>query len=78
MALVNLQPRIDRLHALQDEHGLEFLRLQRRSTAVLERWYTVSILGSGECWAEWDSRIAQAERKIRRAEVAKKREREER
>lgn len=74
IALMNLQPRIDRWMALQEEQGKQVAWLQQRSAALLERWYNVAILGSGECWAEWDSRITQAEQRIKRAEAARERE----
>lgn len=77
MALVNLRPRIDRFTTIQEQQGEEFLRLQRRTAALLERWYTVFVMGAGDCWAEWHTRITRAERTIRRAEVAKEREQKE-
>jgi hypothetical protein len=40
---------------------------------VLQRWYEVGLVGSGECWAEWEGRLEDVEREVRRREVIKER-----
>ncbi len=73
MELVRLQPRIDRLSAVQSEQERELAELRHRSAMVLERWYTVTVMGAGECWAEWDTRLGKVEQQVKRAEAAKAR-----
>ena len=74
MELINLQPRINQWRSLQKKQAKDVAELEQRSAALLERWYKISIMGGGECWAEWDSRITRMEQKIKRAESAKERE----
>ncbi|KAI9783305.1 MAG: hypothetical protein M1816_001437 [Peltula sp. TS41687] len=74
MALVRLKPRIDAFTATQERQGEEFLRLQRRTATLLERWYEVGVLAQGDCWAEWDERVRRVERVVRRVEVQRERE----
>ncbi|KAI9820056.1 MAG: hypothetical protein M1826_001046 [Phylliscum demangeonii] len=73
-ALIDLQPRIEQWRARQQKQAREVARLAQRSAAVLERWYEVAVVGGGECWAEWDGRVARVEQAVRRAENAKARE----
>ena len=48
-----------------------------RSARALQRWYEVGVVGSGECWAEWEGRLGDVEREVRRVEVLRgSRERE--
>ncbi len=72
--ILNELPRIQKLSAVQERQAHEVAQLRHRSALALERWYRLSIIGSGECWAEWDARIHQAEQKVRRVEMAKERE----
>lgn len=51
--------------------------LRVRTARVLQRWYEVGVVGSGECWAEWEGRLEGVEREVRRREVIRmKRENE--
>jgi len=38
---------------------------------VLQRWYELGVLSSGECWAEWDGRLMEVEKRVRRTENAR-------
>ena len=74
MTLVNLHPRIDRLGTVQEEQIQEINRLRYRSATAVKRWYQNVVLGSGECWADWDERVDEVERRIRRMERARRTE----
>ncbi|KAL2010259.1 hypothetical protein VTN00DRAFT_6066 [Thermoascus crustaceus] len=69
--LIELQPRLDRLAEVQEEQAKEVSELRTRSAKVLQRWYEVGLLGSGECWAEWEARLEDVDREVKREEVAR-------
>lgn len=76
-SLIALQPQMDRLAQKQAEQAAVVSELRVRTARVLQRWYEVGVVGSGECWAEWEGRVEGVEREIRRREVIKeKRENE--
>ncbi|KAJ5908132.1 hypothetical protein N7495_000814 [Penicillium taxi] len=76
-ALIELQPQMDRLAQVQANQAEIISELRVRTARVLQRWYEVGLLGSGECWAEWEGRLEDVEREVRRHEVLKeKRENE--
>ncbi|KAJ6002020.1 Nuclear distribution protein RO10 [Penicillium canescens] len=72
-ALIELQPQLDRLARTQAEQAATISELRVRSARVLQRWYDVGLVGSGECWAEWEGRLEDVEREVRRREVFKER-----
>ena len=74
VTLVNLYPRIDRLRAVQEEQIQEIDRLRYRSATAVKRWYQNVVLGSGECWADWDERVDEVERRVKRMERARRTE----
>ena len=77
--LISLGSRIGRLQQAQQRHEREVRELRARSARAIERWYELDVLGTGECWAEWESRLEQVEKQVRRQERAKQTdEREER
>ena len=59
---------------LQDSQSKEIADLRLRTASVLQRWYEVGVLGRGECWTEWDERMMEVEKKIRREEGSRTRE----
>jgi hypothetical protein len=68
---------MDRLAQKQTEQAAAVSELRVRTARVLQRWYEVGVVGSGECWAEWEGRVEGVEREIRRREVIReKRENE--
>ncbi|KAJ5785899.1 uncharacterized protein N7503_011111 [Penicillium pulvis] len=71
--LIDLQPRMDRVAQTQAEQAAEISELRVRTAKVLQRWYEVGLVGSGECWAEWEARLEGVERGVRRREVVKER-----
>lgn len=42
--------------------------LRIRSARVIQRWYEVGVLGESECWSEWEGRVVQVEKRVRRGE----------
>jgi len=43
--------------------------LRARSAAAIQRWYELGVLGESECWTEWEGRIVEVEKGVRRQEV---------
>ena len=52
--------------------------LRARSAKAVQRWYELGVLGQGECWAEWEGRMEECEKKVRRVVGDQKRDMEER
>ncbi len=53
---------------LQDEQAREMAALRTRSARVIQRWYELGVLGESECWAEWEGRVMEVEKRVRREE----------
>ena len=70
--LIDLQPRIAKVGALQAAQNADIAELRERSAAVIQRWYTMDILGAGDSWAELEGRVGQVEQKVRRVALAKR------
>lgn len=70
--LIDLQPRIAKVEALQAVQNSDIAELRARSAAVIQRWYTLDILQAGESWAELESRVEQVEQKVRRTALTKR------
>lgn len=64
---------MDQLAQRQEEQAKDISELRVRTARVLQRWYEVGLVGSGECWAEWEGRLEDVEREVRRREVIKER-----
>ena len=75
--LISLQPRINTIAQRQDEQTKAISELRIRTARVLQRWYEVGVIGGGECWAEWEGRLDDVEREVRRVEVGRERRRNE-
>lgn len=78
-SLIALHPRLSKLELLQDEQAREMADLRTRSARAIQRWYELGVLGESECWTEWEGRIADVEKSVRRVEgrMAKKNEENE-
>ncbi|KAL8726504.1 MAG: hypothetical protein Q9166_006667 [cf. Caloplaca sp. 2 TL-2023] len=76
-SLMSLRPRIAKLRLLQDTQAQELAALRAKSAKAIQRWYELGVLGQGECWAEWEGRMEDCEKKVRRMEVGRKRVMEE-
>lgn len=70
--LIDLQPRIAKIEALQMAQNADLSALRQRTAAVIQRWYTVDVLRTGESWAELEERVQQVEQKVRRATLIKR------
>ncbi|KAI4275589.1 MAG: hypothetical protein LQ337_003101 [Flavoplaca oasis] len=77
-SLISLQPRISKLQSLQKAQAKEMAALRARSAKAVQRWYELGVLGQGECWAEWEGRMEECEKKVRRAVGDRQRDMEER
>ncbi|KAI4117766.1 MAG: hypothetical protein LQ345_002074 [Seirophora villosa] len=76
-SLIALKPRLVRLARLQDAQAKEMMELRATSAKVVQRWYELGVLAQGECWAEWEGRMEQCEKSLRRLESGRRREMEE-
>ncbi|KAL8992814.1 MAG: hypothetical protein Q9169_006815 [Polycauliona sp. 2 TL-2023] len=76
-SLISLQPRIAKVQSLQEAQAKELATLRARSAKTIQRWYELGVLGQGECWAEWEGRMEECEKKVRRMEGERKRAMEE-
>ncbi|MCJ1433489.1 hypothetical protein MMC27_002851 [Xylographa pallens] len=72
--LIALHPRLAKIQLLQDSQSQEIINLRLRTASVLQRWYEVGILASGECWTEWDERLMEVEKTLRREEGSRARD----
>lgn len=72
-ALIELQPRLAKLLEIQQQQAMDISELRTRSARLLQRWYELGILGNSECWAEWESRLEDIEREVKRREVIRDR-----
>lgn len=72
-ALIELKPRLEKLAKIQEQQVKEVSELRIHSARLLQRWYELGMLGSAECWAEWQSRLEEVDREVKRAEVARDR-----
>jgi hypothetical protein len=66
--LIDLQPRIAKVEALQASQDADIRELRERSAAVVEAWYRRDIIGAGEGWADLEGRVGVVEQKVRRME----------
>ncbi|GAB1208021.1 hypothetical protein APSETT445_006758 [Aspergillus pseudonomiae] len=72
-SLIQLQPRLDQLAQVQEEQAKQISELRVRTARALQRWYEIALVGGGECWAEWEGRLEDVEREVKREEVVRER-----
>ncbi|KAE8354816.1 hypothetical protein BDV28DRAFT_130195 [Aspergillus coremiiformis] len=72
-SLIQLQPRLDQLARVQEEQAKQISELRVRTARALQRWYEIALVGGGECWAEWEGRLEDVEREVKREEVVRER-----
>ncbi|EEH32974.1 hypothetical protein PAAG_04027 [Paracoccidioides lutzii Pb01] len=68
-SLIELQPRLDRLAAVQEQQAAEIAELRARSALLAKRWVEVGVVGGSEVWGEWEGRVERVEKAVRRLEV---------
>jgi hypothetical protein len=67
--LVSQTPRFAATIATQEQQANEIAELRKKSALFVSRWYEIQVLGLGRCWAEWEGKLKDAERAVRRAEI---------
>lgn len=58
-----------KLDSLQESQAKEMAELRSRSASVIQRWYELGVLGGGQCWTEWEGRVADVEKVVRQEEM---------
>ncbi|KAH0017882.1 hypothetical protein KCU78_g7383, partial [Aureobasidium melanogenum] len=71
-ALIHLLPRLQRAAHRQENQQQSIAQLRHQSLAFLARWYDSAIIGMDDCWTEWEARLMDQEKLVRRAEADKK------
>lgn len=69
--IIATRPQVSELEALQASQMKTMASLKERTTAILQRWYSVDVLQSGEYWADVEGRVDIMEQDIRRAELGR-------
>ena len=64
------------MELLQETQGKELAELRLRSASAIQRWYELSVLDASECWTEWEGRLSNVEKRVRREEGLAAREAE--
>ncbi|KAL8716430.1 MAG: hypothetical protein Q9220_000337 [cf. Caloplaca sp. 1 TL-2023] len=72
-SLMALQPRLAELESLQETQIRTMAALRARSANAIQRWYELGVLGQGDCWADWEGRMEECEKRVRRVEGEKQR-----
>lgn len=72
--LIDLQPRIAKVEAIQTAQSADIAELRERTAAVLQRWYTQNILQVGDSWADLEGRVEHVEQRVRRVTLARRNE----
>lgn len=70
--LIELQPRIARAEHIQAVQSSDFVELRRRTAALIQRWYAIDVLRTGDSWADLEGRVGQVEQQLRRASLARR------
>lgn len=73
-ALIAQEPRIQRARERQEIQAQKIAHLRQQSVAFIGRWYELGMVAMGDCWGEWEARLLDTERTVRRAEATKRRE----
>ena len=76
-SLVATYPRLAKVEMIQESQLREMAQLRERTASAIQRWYEVGILGEGECWTEWEGRVVNVEKLVRREEKERARESQE-
>lgn len=66
--MINLQPRLDAALEKQKQLESEAVLLRERSARCLEWWVKIGVVGMGELWEDWESRITDVSRATKRME----------
>ena len=77
-SLIELSPRLAQVQGMQESQAKQMAELRTRTASAIQRWYELGVLGGSECWTEWEGRLANVEKKVRRAEIRMAGEQKER
>ena len=75
--LVPMAAMLPELASIMAEHEAqekEITELQQRSVMLLAKWYNNSVLEGNRRWADWEDRLLDVERVVRRREIAREKE----
>ena len=75
-SLLSIKPRLTRAETAQDLFASDVAELRLRSILLLQRWVKVGVQAAGHCWADWEERLMEIEKIVRRAEHAQAQERQ--
>ncbi|CZT39932.1 probable RO-10 protein, required for nuclear distribution [Rhynchosporium secalis] len=70
--LIELQPRIAKIEAVQAAQNEDIKELRERSAKLVQKWYLGDILGAGEEWAGYEGRVGRVEQRLRRVVKARR------
>lgn len=71
--LIASRPEVEQLARRNEQLVQEVAGLRERTARLLERLVAVAWVGMGEVWGEWEERVRECERGVRRAEAARRR-----
>ena len=69
--IIATRPQLSDVAQLQASQMKVIASLKDRTAAILQRWYSVDVLQSGEYWAEVEARVNTTEQRMRRVELAR-------
>jgi hypothetical protein len=75
--LVQLEPRIQAVYDRQIQQALEISELRKRTECAIISWSEIHIMGVGRCFVEFDKRLKDVERTVRRREFRLEQEKNE-
>lgn len=70
-SLLSVKSRLARAESVQDTFATDVAELRLRSVLLLQRWTKVGVQAAGHCWANWEERLMDVDKVVRRAEFAK-------
>ena len=68
-SLVALEARLSKAELDRDTHNKDLSHLRLRTALALQRWYGIGVIAGGDCWAEWEKRLLEVEKVVRREEM---------
>ena len=73
--LAAILPRLARVQQVQSQQEAEVVALAKRTGVLLLRWFDGSVIGGGRCWVDWEGRLREVDKLVRRREVRREKER---
>ena len=66
--ILSVKPRLARVEQVQDMFAADVAELRLRSILLLQHWVKLGVQAAGHCWADWEERLLEVEKIVRRAE----------